>query len=66
MKIIHLTFTAYHLMKSTHFSELSISRFSTYIGLFLMYVENLEVDNSLKWVLFIKESEQITSDALWK
>ena len=35
VKIIHLTFTVYHLMKSTHFSELSISRFTTYIGLFL-------------------------------
>ena len=31
-----------------------------------MYVENLEMDNSLKWVLFIKESDQITSDTLWK
>ena len=33
---------------------------------FLMYVENLEMDNSLKWVLFIKVSGQITSDTLWK
>ena len=33
---------------------------------FLMYVENLEMDNSLKWILFIKESGQITSDTLWK
>ena len=33
---------------------------------FLTYVENLEMDNSLKWVLFIKESGQITSDTLWK
>ena len=32
----------------------------------LMYVENLEMDNSLKWVVFIKESGQITSDTLWK
>ena len=31
-----------------------------------MYVENLEMDNSLKWVLFIKVSGQITSDTLWK
>ena len=29
-----------------------------------MYVENLEMDNSLKWVLFIKVSGQITSDTL--
>ena len=27
---------------------------------------NLEVDNSLKWVLFNMVSGQITSDALWK
>ena len=33
---------------------------------FLMYVENLEMDNSLKWVLFMKVSSQITSDTLWK
>ena len=33
---------------------------------FLMYVENLEMDNSLKWVLFIKVSGQITNDTLWK
>ena len=30
----------------------------------LMYVENLEMDNSLKWILFIKVSAQITSDIL--
>ena len=30
----------------------------------LMYVENLEMDNSLKWILFIKVSGQITSDTL--
>ena len=29
-----------------------------------MYVENLEMDNSLKWVLFIKVNGQITSDTL--
>ena len=29
-----------------------------------MYVENFEMHNSLKWVLFIKESGQITSDTL--
>ena len=29
-----------------------------------MYVENLEMHNSLKWVLFIKVSGQITSDTL--
>ena len=28
--------------------------------------ENLEMDNSLKWVLFMKVSSQITSDTLWK
>ena len=33
---------------------------------FLMYVENLEMDNSLKCVLFIKVSGQITSNTLWK
>ena len=32
---------------------------------FLMWVENFEMDNSLKWVPFIKVSGQITSDALW-
>ena len=32
----------------------------------LMYVVNLEMDNSLKWVLFNIVSGQITSDALWK
>ena len=32
----------------------------------LMYVENLEMDNSLKWILFIKVSDQITSDILQK
>ena len=31
---------------------------------FLMYVENLEMDNSLKWVLFIKVNGWITSDTL--
>ena len=33
---------------------------------FLMYVENLEMDNSLKWALFIKVNGQIRSDRLWK
>ena len=33
---------------------------------FLMYVENLEVDNSLKWVTFNVVSGQITSNAPWK
>ena len=32
----------------------------------LMYVVNLEMDNSTKWVLFFIVSGQITSDALWK
>ena len=31
-----------------------------------MYVENLEMDNSLKWVLFMKLSGQISSDTLCK
>ena len=31
-----------------------------------MYVENLEINNSLKWALFIKVSGQITSNTLWK
>ena len=52
------------LMKRAHFSELFISRFSTYIRAFLMNVENLEMDNSLKCVLFIKVSGQITSVTL--
>ena len=30
-----------------------------------MYVENLEMDNSLKWALFIKVSGQITSYMLY-
>ena len=33
---------------------------------FLMYAENLEVDNQLRWVIFIKVSGQITSNTLWK
>ena len=33
---------------------------------FLMYLENLEVDNSLKWVTFNVVSGQITSNAPWK
>ena len=33
---------------------------------FPMYVENLEMDNLLKWVLFMKVSGQITSDTLCK
>lgn len=32
----------------------------------LMYVINLEMNNSLKWALFIIVSGQITSDAMWK
>ena len=31
---------------------------------FLKYVENLEMNNSLKWALFSKISGQITSDTL--
>ena len=33
---------------------------------FLMYVENLDMDNSVKWVPLNIVSGQITSDALWK
>ena len=33
---------------------------------FLMYVENLQIDNSLKWVLFNVVSGQITGNALSK
>ena len=47
-------------MKRAHFSEF-ISRFSTYIR---KAVENPEINNSLKFVLFIKVSGQITSDTL--
>ena len=39
------------------------------LGLFscvLLHVVNLEMDNSLKWVLFNMVSGQITSDAVWK
>ena len=28
--------------------------------------ENLEINNSLKWILFIKVEGQMTSDTLWK
>ena len=45
------------------FSDLA---FGNEVFSLLMNVENLEMDNSLKWVLFIKESGQITSDTLWK
>ena len=31
-----------------------------------MYVENLEIDNSRKWVPFDVVSYQITSNAFWK
>ena len=44
------------------FSDLA---FGNEVFSLLMNVENLEMDNSLKWVLFIKESGQITSDTLW-
>ena len=36
---------------------------STYIR---KAVENLEMDNSLKWALFIEVNGQIASDTLWK
>ena len=31
-----------------------------------MYVENLEIDYSLKWALFNVVSGQITGNVLWK
>ena len=43
-------------MKRTHFSVLSISRFSTYIR---KARKPLAMDNSLKWVLFIIVSENV-------
>ena len=33
---------------------------------FLVYIENLEIDNSLKWITFNIVSGQITRNALWK
>ena len=42
------------------------SRMGRCAALGFSYVVNLEMDNSLKWVLFNKVSGQITSDALWK
>ena len=36
------------------------------LSCFLLHVVNLEVDNSLKWVLFNMVSGHTTSDALWK
>ena len=42
------------------------SRVGCCAALGFFYVINLEMDNSLKWVLFNKVSGQITSDASWK
>ena len=42
------------------------SRIGRCAALGFFYVVNLEMDNSLKWVLFNKVSGQITSNALWK
>ena len=42
------------------------SRIRRCAALGFFYVVNLEMDNSLKWVLFNKVSGQITSNALWK
>ena len=42
------------------------SRVGRCAALGFFYVVNLEMDNSLKWVLFNNVSGQITSDALWK
>ena len=59
--------TAYFDEKSpfervVHFEVFNVHKKSP----FLMYFENLEMNNSLKWALFIKLSDQITSDTLWK
>ena len=59
--------TAYFDEKSpfervVHFEVFNVHKKSP----FLMYVENLEMNNSLKWALFIKVSGQITSNTLWK
>ena len=54
---------------SFRFSDRAFENGVCSLGLFLcflMYVENLEMGNSLKWVLFNTVSGQITSDALWK
>ena len=54
---------------SFRFSDRAFENGVCSLGLFLcflMYVENLEMGNSLKWVLFNIVSGQITSDALWK
>ena len=42
-------------------SQIGRSKWSVQPWVFLRYVENLEMDNSLKCVLFIKVSGQITS-----
>ena len=44
----------------------NISRFSKYMRVFLIYIENLEKNDSPKWVSFNLECGQITSNALWK
>ena len=49
--------------KDCHSSRLP---FFMYVRAFLRYVENPEMDNSPKWVFFIKVSGQITGDTLWK
>ena len=43
-----------------------VRKWSVQSWAFLMYVENVEMNNSLKWALFIKVSGQITNDTLWK
>ena len=48
------------------FSDQAFGKWSVQPWAFLMYVENLEMNNSLKWALFIKVSGQITSNTLWK
>ena len=43
-----------------------IRKWSVQPWAFLMYVVNLEMDNSLKWILFNIGSGQIASHAPWK
>ena len=43
-----------------------VRKWSVQTWAFLTYVGNLEMDNSLKGVLFIKVRGQVTSNTLWK
>ena len=64
-KIPHLTSIAYHLLSDRLLGS-GVRKWSVQPWAFLRYVEDLEMDNSLRWVLFIKVSGQIISDTLWK